>query len=75
MSLTALGPEAQGLHLDVFVKGDLVCLWFVQPHPSSGLGLRREQRLDPDSVSRAQPAERAQLGKGGFPRLLWKERW
>lgn len=40
-----------------------------------GWGSGGTRGLNPDSVSLAQPAERVQLEKGGFLRLMRKERW
>lgn len=40
-----------------------------------GWGSSRIRGLNLESVLLAQPAKRAQLGKGGFLRLVCKERW
>lgn len=69
MSPPTPGPEARGLRLDVFVKGDSVCLWFIQPHPVQGWGSGRTRALSPDGLT--GPGSRASAaGKGRFPEAL-----
>lgn len=69
MSPPTPGPEARGLRLDVFVKGDSVCLWFIQPHPVQGWGSGRTRTLSPDRLT--GPGSRASAaGKGRFPEAL-----